>query len=229
MSRAARDRSEEERDEIARHAARLLRDGAAKDIPSAVRTAMIARGRSGAELERGTRRISAAMVREHARGLALEALGATGYDRLVASILGRAEETMTLLATQLGGRAGEARCVLVGRAARGEVDADPVVRIRVETDAAPGEIAAVLVAAGMDEPQFSSVETRYGRLDRLEVDDEGLCTRITRLPPSMGIPLDADLRAERGADKSVPALSLAAIRHALGTDADEHSPNDLRD
>jgi hypothetical protein len=190
---------------------------------------MVARGRSKAEIERIAQRVSASMVREHARGLALEALGAQGYDAFVASMLSRAEETMTLLVTQLGGPAVEPRCVLVGRAARGEVDADPILRIRIETDAPPGAIAALLVAAGMDEPTFSSVQTRFGRLDRLEVDDEGVCTRILRLPPAMGVPLDADLRAERASDKPVPTLSLAALRAALAEGCEDRSPNDLRD
>ncbi len=192
--------SEARRDEVARDAARLLRDGRAKDIPSAILAAL--RGGAGAE------QVSAARVREHARGMAMEAMGEVGYAAHVADVLCRAEETMTLLATQLATRAGDARVVLVGRGARGQVDADPCCRIRIETDATVGDIAAVLVSAGMEEPGFATVESRFGRLDQLRVDDGGVETRILRLQPNLHIPLDADLRSEG----RVPALALTALR-----------------
>jgi hypothetical protein len=198
------------RDEVARDAARLLRDGRAQDIHSAVRAAL--RGNPGAD------EVTAGMVREHARGLALEELGASGYRQHVAEVLERAEETMTLLATQLGnstsGWVGETPVALIGRAARGLVDADPVCRIRVVSDAPVGDIAAILVAAGVEEPSFSTMETRFGRLDRLTFDDAGVETKILRLPPAMRIPLHADLQSDRPT-ASVPAIDLVGVRRLL--------------
>lgn len=214
----ARNLHGERRDEIAREAARLLRDGRAEDIPSAIRAAL--RGAPGAE------EIPASSVREHARGLALEALGAEAYREQVAEVLDRAEETMTLLATQLAvhpgaaasragaARIGDAPVALVGRAAKAQVDADPCCRIRVETDRPVGDIAALLVSAGLDEPAFSTLETRWGRLDRLVVDDGGVETRILRLPPSMSIPLDANLAGNTPV--RVPSLDLGALRRLIG-------------
>lgn len=144
--------------------------------------------------------------------MAMEAMGASGYAAHVAEVLRRAEETMTLLATQLATVTGEARVMLVGRGARGQVDADPCCRIRVESDAPIGEIAAVLVSAGMEEPRFATVETRFGRLDQLCLDDGGVDTRILRLRPVLRIPLDADLRV----DGRVPAIGLPGLRGLIG-------------
>ncbi len=195
--------SEERRDEVARAAARLLRDGRAEDIAGAIRAAL--RGQAGAD------EVTVARVREHARGLAMEALGATGYRQHVAEVLERAEETMTLLATQLATRVGDAPVALVGRAARAQVDADPCCRIRVQSAEPIGIIAEVLVSAGVEEPSFSTVETLWGRLDQLRFDDEGIETRITRLPPAMKVALNADLRHEG----TVPCLDVAAIRRLI--------------
>jgi hypothetical protein len=194
---------ESKRDEVARDAARLLRDGRATDVKSAIRSAL--RGAEGAD------EVSVARVREHARGLALEAMGSSGYSEHVAAILSRAEETMTLLAAQLAGRSGEAPVALIGRAARGLIDADPCCRIRVETDRSIGDIAAVLVEAGLPEPEFSTVETRFGRLGRLTFDDDGLETKVVRLPPGMNVPLDADFRSSA----TIPALDLEAVRRLV--------------
>jgi hypothetical protein len=203
--------SDSERDDVAREAARLLRDGRAPDVAGAIRAAL--RERPGAA------EVPLALVREHARGLALEALGLAGYRQQIAGLLERAEETMTLLATQLTGKWGteratpvtEARAALVGRSARGQLDADPCCRIRIETDAPIGEIAALLVSAGVEEPTFSTIETRFGRLDQLSFDDEGLKTKVTRCPPGCRVPLDADLK-QTG---RVPSMDLQALRQLL--------------
>lgn len=197
--------SESQRDEVARDAARLLRDGRAASVADAVRAAL--RGGGGAE------QVSVARVRDHARGLAMEALGAQGYEAHVASVLARAEETMTLLATQLATAAGEPPVVLVGRAANAQIDADPCCRIRVQTHEPIGILAAVLVDAGMEEPSFAIVETRFGRLDQLLLDDAGVDTRILRIPPTMRLPLNADLRQ----DRTVPTLSLEGVRGLLAS------------
>ncbi len=151
--------------------------------------------------------VTAGLVREHARGLALERLGEVGYREHVAEILGQAEEMMALLETL----PGEPRVVLVGRAARGQVDADPCCRLRVESDLDLAEIAARIVEAGYDEPSFGTVETRFGRLARLTLVDQGVEHRILRCPPAMRIPLDGDLR-EHG---TVPTLDHAALSRLI--------------
>ncbi|MDZ4755442.1 MAG: hypothetical protein SGJ11_13225 [Phycisphaerae bacterium] len=197
------------RDEIARHAARLLRDGKAENVRDAIRLAQAsAQRRAGGTL--ATEVIQPGLVREHVRGLALEALGDAGYRAHVDAVLAQAEEVMTLLVTQLG----EPNAVLVGRTARAQVDGDPCCRIRVETDESPGTIAAVLVAAGYEEPVFGTTESRYGRLARLSFVDEGVAFRIVRCPPGMRIALTRDLKS----DKPVPALTLDAIRRMLAAD-----------
>lgn len=148
--------------------------------------------------------ITAAEIRDHARGVAMAELGDVGYRRRVAEILGVAESAMTLLETL----PGEPPTTLVGRAAKGQIDADPCCRIRIAGDHAPSEIAARLVDAGYEEPSFGTIATRFGRLDRLALVDEGVELRITRCPPAMRIPADADLRGEG----RVPSLDIEAVR-----------------
>lgn len=170
-------------------------------IAEAMRRAAIRAGVDAAAL-------SAADVREHARAAAMEALGDEGYRRRVAEVLGVAEEAMTLLETL----PGEPRATLVGRAAKGQIDADPCCRIRLASECGPAEIAALLVEAGYEEPSFGTVATRFGRLDRLVLVDGGIELRVTRCPPAMRIPHDADLRG-RGI---VPALDLDGVRELIG-------------
>ncbi len=191
------------RDEIARAAARLLRDGKAENIADALGLAM--RGQPAIDA------IPHGLVREHVRGFAMEALGDVGYREHVVAILAQAEEIMTLLEMLSAGLGSEARTALIGRAARGQVDADPCCRIRVETDEPAGIIAALLVDAGYEEPTFATTETRHGRLTRLDFNDGLVAFRLTRCPPSMRIAFDTDLVT----GKPVPSLDLAGVRRLV--------------
>jgi hypothetical protein len=139
--------------------------------------------------------------------MALEALGDSGYRKRVAEVLERAEEMMTLLGTL----PGEPRAVLVGRAARGQVDADPCCRIRVETSEDLSVIAQRIVEAGYEEPAFATVDSRFGRLGRLDVMDGGVELRVVRCPPSQRIPFDQDLRSTA----KIPSIDADELRRML--------------
>lgn len=196
-------------DEIARDAARLLTDsifggGRVTSAADAIRAAAARR-----RAEPST--VPLALVREHVRGLAMETLGVAGYSAHVADILERAEELMTLLSHSGADRGLEPRTALVGRAARGQVDADPTCRIRVETTRTDAELADLIVAAGYEEPRFETVDSRFGRLSAIVVDDDGVTHRVMRCPPSMRIPFDRDLRS----GQPIPSLDLEGLRRAI--------------
>lgn len=200
-------------DEIARDAARLLTDSifAGGRVASAAEAIRTAAARRNAEPST----VPLALVREHVRGLAMETLGVAGYAAHVADILERAEELMTLLA-HVGAGWGAERCIeprlaLVGRAAKGQVDADPTCRIRVETTRTDAELADLIVAAGYEEPRFETVDSRFGRLSAIVVDDDGVTHRVMRCPPSMRIPFDRDLRSGH----PIPSVDLDGLRRAI--------------
>ncbi|MDZ4830715.1 MAG: hypothetical protein SGJ09_11025 [Phycisphaerae bacterium] len=188
------------RTDVARAAAAILRDGRAATLAEAIR---LAAERAGVH----TGSVAIADVREHVRAMALEALGDVGYRGHVADVLGKAEEAMTLLTTL----PSEPRSVLLGRAARGEVDGDPMCRIRVFTNVDVGDIAALFVSAGYDEPSFDTVESRFGRLSQIVMVDDNVELRVTRCPIAADVPSDADLRT--GA--RVTALTLDALRRMI--------------
>lgn len=137
----------------------------------------------------------------------MEEIGADGYRMRLAEILGKAEAAMALLETL----PGEPISALVGRTARGQIDGDASCRIRVHTDRSSAEIAARLVEAGYAEPAFGSVESRFGRLEQVIVDDDGVEVRITRCPSAMRVPDGEDLRS--GA--KIPSLDAAGLRKTI--------------
>lgn len=159
-------------DAIAREAARLLETSRAPTIDEAIRTAAEALGFRGASLPGPGR------VRKHAQAMAMQALGDAGYAESVRAVLLRAERLMTVLVESRP----DVEPLLVGRAARGHVDGGVTVHVRAYTDVSIGELARVLVEFGYDEPRFETAETRYGRLDRLRLDDDGIEITVTRCP-----------------------------------------------
>jgi hypothetical protein len=162
------------RDELAREAARLMELGRAGSIDEALRLAVDRLP----ERERAHVRLpSHGLVREHARGFAMQSQGAEAYAESVRSVLRVAEEIMTVLE--------EFDPVLAGRAAKGQVDAGAALHIRAYTTMPIGDIARMLVDQGYDEPEFDTVNTRWGRLNRLSFDEDGIDVTITRCAPNM--------------------------------------------
>ncbi len=186
-------------DAVAARAARLLHRGEASSIAEAIE---LAAGRgAGGSLPGGH------LVRRHLRGLAEESLGAEGYQRWRAAVLGVAAEVMRILAEELGIEAVH----LCGRAARGWVDGDPRLHLRARSKVRIGAIAEALVAAGFEEPQIDTLVSRHGRLDRLQFDHEGIEVTVVRCPPGQVPPDDRDL--VRGV--RIPMLDAAELQARL--------------
>ena len=170
-------------DEIAQLAARLLLQRKADDVRAAIAAA-------GAQLGyRADAWPSAALVRRHAQALTERDLGVEGHRTLTRSRLRVAEEIMTLFETQLAPK----ELWLVGRAARGQLDADPVIRVRFHGHTEIGEIAAVLVDAGFEEPSFETLESRWGRLSQLRFREGDVECVVVRCPPTQVTDSSLDL------------------------------------
>jgi hypothetical protein len=80
-----------------------------------------------------------------------------------------------------------------GRAALGEFDLDPVVHIRLTTTLAGAAIARTLVDLGLEEPAFTTIESRVGRLDRIDTSSALAEYRVLRIPPNIALDPGTDL------------------------------------
>lgn len=174
-------------DSVAQLAARMLERREACDMAHAIRAAAV---HLGVDRENWP---SEALVRRHFEAMVQADRGESGHDALVASRLRLAEEIMTLIDLEVR----PVELWLVGRAARGQVDADPRIRIRVHAMMSIGELARDLVDAGYEEPAFEVVDTRWGRLERLRFRSDGVECVVTRCPPSQVLDSTSDLFTER--------------------------------
>lgn len=189
-------------DQIAREAARLYELGQASSIGDAIHTA----------IERlkmaGTPPPSFGRVREHLRGFAMQALGERGYAAGVQRVLEIAEEVMTLFE--------DCAPQLVGRGAKAQIDGGVVLHIRVYTGTPIEKLAEVLEEADYEPPKIETVNTRFGRLNRLRFEEDGQEVVLTRCLPSMTI-------AERAKDlftgKKIALLELEELRARLSSDS----------
>ena len=186
---------------IAREAARLIESSRAANIGEAIRAAADALGFRDAELPGHGR------VRQHARALAMQALGDTGYAESVRRVWAVAERVMTVLDQAMP----HADPLLVGRAAQGLIDGGVTVHVRLYTDAPIGDVAAALVEFGYDEPAFETVNTRRGRLNRVRFEDDGLELVLTRCLPNLAGSADRDLFSGR----PIRTATLAEVRRKL--------------
>ncbi len=188
-------------DAIAREAARLIESSRPASIGEAIRVAADALGFRNVQLPGHGR------VRQHARVLAMQALGDTGYAESVRRVWAVAERVMTVLDQAMP----HADPLLVGRAAQGLIDGGVTVHVRLYTDAPIGDVAAALVAFGYDEPAFETVNTRRGRLNRVRFGDDGIELVLTRCLPNMAGSADRDLFSGR----PIRTATLAEVRRKL--------------
>jgi len=188
-------------DAIAREAARLIESSRTPHIGEAIRAAADALGFRDAELPGPGR------VRQHARSLAMQALGDTGYAESVRRVWAVAERVMTVLDQAMP----HADALLVGRAARGLIDGGVTVHVRLYTHASIGDAAAALVDFGYDEPAFETVNTRLGRLNRIRFEDDGIELVLTRCLPDMVGSADRDVFSGR----PIRTATLADVRRQL--------------
>lgn len=192
-------RGESDQDRIAVQAAMLLSAGAVSHISQAIRSAAEALGLSAGQMP------SAASVRKHAQALALQAMGDQQYVQSRLAILRIAEELMTAL-EQRG-----VESLLIGRAAAGHLDGDVKLHLRLLADAPVSELAQDLVDFGYDEPRIETVETMYGRLNRMLLQEDGIPIVLMRCPPSLNI----DSRQDAFTGKSIVSMTLAQLRRRI--------------
>ena len=190
-------------DQIAREAARLIETGRSESVARAIRSAVDALGFHDAPLPGPGR------VRRHAQAMSMQALGDAGYAESVRAVLRRAEEIMSLF----GETEPDVEPVLVGRAAKGQIDAGVTIHIRLYTKASVGDLARTLVESGYEEPTFETVNTRHGRLNRLRLTEEGTEVVLTRCLPRMTPTADRDLFTGR----PIKTATLTEVRRRLGT------------
>lgn len=189
-------------DAIAREAARLIESSRSRSVGEAIRAAASALGYQDAALPgHGT-------VRKHAQAQAMQALGREGYEESVREVWCAAERVMTVLDEAIP----DAVVLLVGRAAQGLIDGGVTVHLRLYTQRPIGDVAQTLVEFGYDEPDFETVRTRLGRLDRLLLEDDGIAVAVTRCLPHMAKASGADLFTGR----PIQTATLEDVRGKLG-------------
>jgi hypothetical protein len=191
----------DETDRIAREAARRLVDGSAGTVPDAIRRAAEALAITDAP------RPGPGRVRAHLRALTMQALGVAGYAQLVRDVLGAAEQLMTLLEETYD----LATAVLVGRAARGEIDRGGTLHVRLYGDVRPADLAEKLVEHEYEEPSFETAETRHGRLTRLRFLDDDRQFVITLCPAALERDASNDLLSGR----RIACVRLSELRARL--------------
>ncbi|MDY7109223.1 MAG: hypothetical protein SYC29_11365 [Planctomycetota bacterium] len=174
-------------DQIAREAARLIEAGKARTVGEAIRLAADALRLKQAPMPGHGR------VRKHAQGMAMQAMGERAYRQSIEHVLNVAEQLLTVL--EQGEPEGPA--VVVGRAAKGQIDAGVTLHLRVYTRRPIREIVEHLVAFGYEEPSFETADTRFGRLDRVRFSEEGCEVALTRCLPEMIAHKDFDLFTRR--------------------------------
>ena len=174
---------DERTDRIAREAARLLETGQAADIAAAIHAAA------------GVLRLHDApppgngLVRRHAQGMAMQAMGDAAYEQSIRDVWSIAEQLMTAVERATD----SAPTLLAGRAARGHIDAGVTLHVRVYTRLPMQQVVEALVEGGYAEPTFETAETRFGRLDRIRFLEEESEIVLTRCLPEMQSASDSDL------------------------------------
>ncbi len=137
----------------------------------------------------------------------MQTLGSEGYAQSVGDVWRVAERIMTVLAEAVP----DAEPLLAGRAVQGMIDGGVTLHVRVYTQASIGDVAQTLVDFGYEEPDFETAETRFGRLDRLSLADEGIDVLVTRCPPNVVGRSGEDLFS----GKPVSTATLAEVRAKL--------------
>jgi hypothetical protein len=194
-------------DRVAREAARRMLSGRSHDERTAIDAAQQELGLPNAWP-------SVLRVRRHLEAMEQQAAGAEAWAAARDRRLRGLEELMTLLETQgLGDR-----ILLVGRAARGHLTGADPIRMRIYTEHPIGVVADVLELAGVDDPDFETDDTGYGRYDAMRwVDEEAGEILLVRLPPEMWARRTQNLYHR---DEAVAIEDLAGLRARLDAAGD---------
>ncbi len=188
-------------DQIAREAARLIETDQADSIGQAIRAAADALGFSDAQLPGHGR------VRMHAQAMSMQALGDVGYAESVREVWRAAERLMTVLTEATPA----IEPLLVGRAAKGQIDAGVTLHGRAYTRSPIETMAHLLVEFGYEEPAFETVTTKLGRLSRMRLNDDGVELVVTRCLPDMARRSHVNLFTGR----PIKTVTLVEVRRLL--------------
>lgn len=188
-------------DQIAREAARLIETGRSENIDSAIRAAAENPHLRGAALPAHSR------VRKHAQAMSMQSLGDAAYNQQRIKVWRIAEQIMSALEHAIP----EARTLLVGRAAKGHIDAGASIHIRIYTEISISRIAQTLVQFGSQEPVFLTAETIHGRLSRIRFNEESIEVVLTRCPTALATQTGIDLHT----GKPIERLDLNDLRNRL--------------
>lgn len=191
-------------DLLAQQAARLVHTGKVESVDEAIRRAIEDTG--WIEVPRPSR----SLVRRHVQGLTMQAIGAAEYQKRIVDVWEVAERLMAVV--------DDCDPHLLGRAARGHIDAGVTLYLRVFTSQRIGVLAQRLVEVGCEEPRFSTADSRhFGRFDRLDFQEEGLHVVITRCSPHQRELVDVDLFTGR----PIESIGLIALRQQIETSEGE--------
>ena len=188
-------------DQIARTAARLISTGRARTIAEALRAARDTMGWHDVQMPAYT------LVRKHAGAMAMQAMGAEAYAEQVRQVWRVAERLMTVLTEGMP----DIEPLLVGRVAKGLIDAGVTIHIRLYTRAPIAEMARALVGFGYEEPDFETLDTRHGRLNRIRLADDGIDVVMTRCLPEMA----AEARFDLFSGRPIETATLGDLRKKL--------------
>jgi len=190
------------RDLLAARAAQLFVDGRVSTVAEAIDAI-----RSQGTDEHDLRSLTHGRIRQHIEAMSMAKLGTDGVARHRKEILEVAEELMTLLDESLAATTTR----LVGRAAAARLDGDVRLHLRAYTSESIAKIASLVVDAGHEEPRFTTAQTRFGRLDRIEFTDGPLSIVITRCRPEMIGRSNVDLHTGR----TIAALDIDGVRKLI--------------
>lgn len=183
---------------VAIRAAQLVAEGSVRDVAGAIRAAL---HREHAPPEAAP---TPGVVRRHLEPMLMQVLGAEGYPAMLRARLELAENVMTVIETHVD----VIETLLVGRAAAGRLDGDVTLHIRAYTRRRISDIAEDLVTVGFEEPRFVTVESRFGRLDRIVFESDGVMVAVTRCLPEQRRDSKRDLVTGR----ALATLSLDRLR-----------------
>jgi len=187
-------------DQVAQLAARMFHEGKAGSVAEAIRLAVQKLGVKGDPPSQG-------LVRKHLQAMSMQAMGSASYARAMQNRLREAEQMMSALDEHYAG----VPMFLVGRAAKGHVDGDTTLHIRIYTDEPIEKLASLLVDIGYSEPAFETADSRMGRLNRLRFAGENAEIMLTRCLPAMLKSAYQDLFT----NEPIASLSLKQLRARL--------------
>ena len=169
-------------DELTAAAVRLFRKGGAPSLDEALR---VVANRLGFD---NVQRPTHSEMRKHAQAQEEEEVGVEGRKARIRGQLLTALSLLEGLAEKIPG----SNPLLLGRAARGPLDLDPSLHLRLETDADAPHVAQAIVDLGCGEPRCTSQQILKGRVDRFDAEIRGIPLSLLRIPPAMRVSFGLD-------------------------------------